>query len=353
MEANVANISNRKFGIEIECISRNNRHDIARALVEAGISCEVQGYNHNTQRVWKIVDDGSLSSGGFELVSPPLSGQEGLKDVETAMRVLVAQGARVDRNCGLHIHVDAGDLTVHDVRNIVKRYHKFEDKIDAVMPNSRRGSNNRYCGTMEGFLSNYGTRMETATSLDRMCDLNERFYKVNLAAYNRHGTIEFRQHSGTVNATKAINWIVFCVTFVETSRRVMRVVSTVSPVAVSSCDGSMNMRAPRRAGRSTTAQRWNKMLDLLEQGGTIAGVAAQTGYEESTLRTYLHGRVKRLGYRIYRSGEVYRIVWTGCEILPVVNRTPRAIDPVDVDPFTALEPEIAHYYSERAMDFAA
>jgi hypothetical protein len=44
-----------------------------------------------------------------------------------------------------------------------------------------------------------------------------RYNKVNLCAFLRHGTIEFRQHSGTMNVDKVINWIVFCVNFVETS----------------------------------------------------------------------------------------------------------------------------------------
>jgi hypothetical protein len=34
-----------------------------------------------------------------------------------------------------------------------------------------------------------------------------RYYKLNLSAINVHGTIEFRQHSGTVNAEKAVNWV--------------------------------------------------------------------------------------------------------------------------------------------------
>ena len=343
----MANISNRKFGIEIECISSGSRSAMARALVAAGINCEVQGYNHNTQSVWKIVDDSSLPSGGFELVSPPLSGQEGLRQVETAMKVLVAEGARVNRDCGLHVHVDARDLTVPDVLNIVKRYHKFESKIDAIMPNSRRNSNNRFCNSMAEF-TRRNRELETYTDVARMCGrVDDRYYKVNLCSYNRHNTVEFRQHSGTVNATKAVNWIVFCVTFVETSRRVVQ--ETV--VVENAMPEQQNGRGPRRAGYNTATVRWNKMLDLFEQGGTIAGIAALTGYEESTLRTYLHGRVKRMGYRIIRSGESYRIVFGGASTV-TPQRATRTVDPVDVDPFAILEPEIAHYYNERAMEFA-
>ena len=33
--------------------------------------------------------------------------------------------------------------------------------------------------------------------------------KVNLEAYSRHRTVEFRQHSGTINFTKIENWVRF------------------------------------------------------------------------------------------------------------------------------------------------
>ena len=39
-----------------------------------------------------------------------------------------------------------------------------------------------------------------------ICD---RSHKVNLEAYSRHKTVEFRQHSGTTNFTKMRNWVLF------------------------------------------------------------------------------------------------------------------------------------------------
>ena len=34
-----------------------------------------------------------------------------------------------------------------------------------------------------------------------------RYYKINFQAFATHGTIEFRQHSGTLDADKAANWV--------------------------------------------------------------------------------------------------------------------------------------------------
>ena len=39
---------------------------------------------------------------------------------------------------------------------------------------------------------------------------NDRYHKVNAESYRRHKTIEFRQHAGTTNYEKIINWVSFC-----------------------------------------------------------------------------------------------------------------------------------------------
>jgi hypothetical protein len=47
---------------------------------------------------------------------------------------------------------------------------------------------------------------------------HSRYLKLNIHAYIKHGTLEFRQHAGTMNINKMVNWIIFCVNFVENSR---------------------------------------------------------------------------------------------------------------------------------------
>jgi hypothetical protein len=45
-----------------------------------------------------------------------------------------------------------------------------------------------------------------------------RYFGVNFTAYLRHGTIEFRQHQGSLNPTKIWNWIVFTQTIMNRAR---------------------------------------------------------------------------------------------------------------------------------------
>ena len=184
-----------KFGVEIET-GGPNKFDVAERLRENGINCIVEGYNHNRTNHWKIVSDASVHVlNPFELVSPILEGQAGLDELKTVCRVLNDLNAKVDKSCGLHVHHDASDWNENTLDRFIDVYRKMEKTIDKFMPKSRRGNNGRYCKSLIG----------KANSEVR----NGRFHKVNLQAYYRHGTIEFRHHGGTTEFKKIENWILF------------------------------------------------------------------------------------------------------------------------------------------------
>lgn len=224
--------SNRTFGVEIELVGLGT-WDAARALTSAGLSAAAESYNHTTRSHWKVVTDASVP-GGCEVVSPILSGYDGLRDLTVAMRALEAAGARINRSCGLHVHVGIGDLNPKQIKGVVGRYLKLEPIIDAWMPQSRRGSGAMYCASntqlgnhMNGEEQRYAVNQTLAALRFARDDVASiwaaatpgarasRYHKLNLASYWRQGTIEFRQHSGTVDALKATNWVRFLLALVE------------------------------------------------------------------------------------------------------------------------------------------
>lgn len=96
---------NRKFGIEIEAYNCS-RERLARELREAGIEVVVEGYNHTTRPHWKLVTDSSLNGNDtFELVSPILVGETGLRELEKVCWVLDLCDVKVNESCGLHVHI--------------------------------------------------------------------------------------------------------------------------------------------------------------------------------------------------------------------------------------------------------
>lgn len=205
---------NRKFGIEIEAYGIT-RAVLAQKLRNAGIECYTEGYNHNTRNHWKVVTDGSLNGQDcFELVSPILEGESGIEQVRKVCEVLETNHAKINKSCGLHIHFDATNIATKQVKNILLNYGAYEDQIDNFLPLSRRGNQNTYCKSVKG----KEQQIKSATTINKLASIfSSRYYKVNLQSYIRHNTIEFRQHSGTVEFEKISNWILFLHNLVEYS----------------------------------------------------------------------------------------------------------------------------------------
>jgi biotin operon repressor len=202
----------RKFGIEIEAKGMTP-HEVAGLLTMNGISC-FYGNRSAASNEWKATYDGSVSN-GFELVSPPLECTlENLNLIKRICELLNDAGVDTDRKCGLHVHIDAADLSAQHIANVYNRYLDNENIFDSFMPLSRRGSSNQYCRSLnqDGRLSVVGNAQSTTAQR------RDRYRKVNLCSFVKYGTIEFRQHSGTVNGSKIVNWIKLLQHFVEASR---------------------------------------------------------------------------------------------------------------------------------------
>ena len=222
----------RKFGLELETVGLNHR-GLERALNNGGIRAQAEDYNHAARSYWKIVQDGSLRAqgeGSGEVVSPPMFS---IDEVRKACRALVAGGATVNRSCGLHVHMDAhdigdGDNGILDWKVLVSSYIAAETEIDSVMPLSRRGNRNQYCKSMVNSTAVTAAskaaqidRVWQARSLSEMVDVyrGDRYWKVNLCPFVRQGTVEFRQHAGTLNADKVANWVLALETMMNHARR--------------------------------------------------------------------------------------------------------------------------------------
>lgn len=217
----------RTFGIEIEAYNLT-RTQVVAALRSAGLSCEDAGYSHQTTSYWKVVSDGSIQGiNGFELVSPVLQGESGLEEVRTAMQAIEAAGAKVNKSCGFHVHFGAADLGLKEFKNLFKHYVKNEDILDAMLPESRRGSANYYCksllhqfqgSTHNDRINKAFDAIDAASTLEQLYEAmtgRDRYFKLNLLSFWRHGTIEVRHHSGTVEADKVCNWVLFLGTWFE------------------------------------------------------------------------------------------------------------------------------------------
>src|SRR5262245_57816490 len=209
------------FGPEIECIlpggwSHARLADEVRT--STGLDCRAVTSNiHQTTNYWKVVYDGSLHSArGVEVVAPILRGASGFQQLEKVCGVLTRIGAHVTRACGFHVHVGCRAEDVEFFKRLIRLYARAEDHIDSFMAPSRRRE------SLTGFTRSLKSRvtwsqLEAATTVRDVAraigqDMSNargsgRYCKVNLQNFGVTGTVEFRQHQGTVEASKAINWI--------------------------------------------------------------------------------------------------------------------------------------------------
>jgi Putative amidoligase enzyme len=208
----------RKFGVEIECYGVQEQN-LLNALTAAGISVIIESRSQRRPNAWKITGDSSINGElALELVSPILQGEDGLAQLRKVSAVLVSLRAKINKSCGTHIHFDAASFTLTQWKNLLLNYAGFENIIDSMMPASRRADNNTYCKSMKN-ISQFETIIKNATSLTKIKDhIGSRYYKINLEAFGKFGSVEFRQHGGTIEFEKLENWIQLLHNLVEFSK---------------------------------------------------------------------------------------------------------------------------------------
>mgnify|MGYP003110074313 FL=1 len=212
-------ITDRKFGIEIEAFGVST-YRVQDALRAAGLNAEVEGYNHITRSHWKITSDASINGrNAFELVSPILQGQNGLRQLKKACKVLNDLGAQVNVSCGLHVHLDSQEMNVDEILSVYNRYCDYTSQIDQVVSPSRRGEGARYVSQVKRVNRKFHSKRGLARHQNK-------YRKVNLVNIASRGSIEFRQHQGTTDYTKISNWLSFLMQFVEASRHTKKINSS-------------------------------------------------------------------------------------------------------------------------------
>lgn len=204
----------RTYGVEIEVLERGvSQFEIAQVIRAAGVESQNEWYNHETKNYWKVITD---SSAGYEIVSPVLRGHDGLEQIKKVCEALQSIGCKVDKRCGLHVHHGVDDYSIKNFKTLYITYAKYEKALDSVLPNSRRDDNNTYCQSLMAsmyYVSNaYNELVEKIEKCKTVNDISgvfhhDRYYKLNIQSYVKYGTIEFRHHSGTIDADKIINWV--------------------------------------------------------------------------------------------------------------------------------------------------
>jgi len=200
----------RPFSCEIECYFPD--YDVLQDVADA-LPREI-GIHH----------DGSLNDNGKEFVTPKLSGKSGNALLKDLCTTLTKKGFTVDKQCGLHIHLEASDVRqkLSRLQLLMTFYMVFEPVIFSFLPLSRRS--NRYCLPLTDFY--HQKEIENCGSIEKLEMIwyreqnyeeikrykrekyhNSRYAGINLHSLFSHGHLEIRYHSGTIDYTKIRMWI--------------------------------------------------------------------------------------------------------------------------------------------------
>lgn len=241
---------NRKYGVELEVEGLTVR-SAREALRTVQVPMNVTNSNQGSHDLWCVVEDCSLDRGA-EVVSPILTGDEGKKQIKQVTAALAKAGAIVSTNCGLHVHVDVSDFTLPMLRTLVHRYAHFEPMLDRLVAATRRGGRSAYARSMRDFIQEYDHLMTKNLSPAQFAQqIQSRYFKLNLSAVAKYGTVEFRQHQGSIDAVKINAWVQFVVNFVEETKAAHKRWADSLPHATNS-----NIAAAKQESR-------DKMFELL------------------------------------------------------------------------------------------
>jgi len=234
-------LSKRTFGVEIEVFHfpygfflpidsgvmppYRLPDEMLHAFRDAGLAL---GRDENS---WRFVEDHSIMGGrGVELQSPPLGGEEGIRQVENTLDILERFGAGVNGSCGFHVHHHARDFGARELANLVRLMATWEPRIYRAIPGNQ-GRVEKTCKPLSLELMRLLEKREYP-SLESMEEAwygdadpahrevryhDTRYHGLNLHSYWFRGTVEFRYMKGTLKGEVAGDWIVFTHAIMETA----------------------------------------------------------------------------------------------------------------------------------------
>ena len=231
-----------KFGIEIEFtgITRKRAAEIVAEtlggeMFHAGGSYDEHQITSPDHRIWKVVSDASIAARKkengrtvsaaqeyrVELVSPILTYQEDIGELQRVIRRLRKEGGLTNNTCGIHIHLDGSAHTPRSIRNFVNLIASRNDLFYKAF--QVEANRMEYCKKMDLYLVER-MNAEKPKTFAKLEDIwyggysgsryshyhNSRYHFLNLHSFfHGNGTVELRGFNSELHAGKVRAYIVF------------------------------------------------------------------------------------------------------------------------------------------------
>lgn len=187
-----------------------------------------------------IVPDESIGSTGFEINMPPAAGDYFVNFTQQVSDLLHESMAMVTKKAGTHLHLDASDYSWSDMRKFLILYAKTEPAFLFTQPYDRvykspkphcRPCGNKYLALADKFQYKNWKPAMAEIVYDGEWPRPPRYFRgnnravtarydfVNIHSWFYRGTVEVRGHSGTIDASKIINWGIIWSSFMDAASK--------------------------------------------------------------------------------------------------------------------------------------
>jgi len=172
--------NDKYLGIELEFFCTDRKNDLGTKLYNAGLAKYVC-----------LKSDGSIGSypDGYHPheINILVKESEYHEVVRKVTEVLESVSAKVNKTCGMHVHLD---MRSRNKEIVFSNLVSSQPQLYAMNPLSRESGTYSKPTVGKTFTTN-----------------GDRYRGINGKAFNEHQTIEVRLHAGTVDYTKITNWI--------------------------------------------------------------------------------------------------------------------------------------------------
>lgn len=212
-----------RFSPEIEVYFNHDQYWRIKDKKAFGIKNWVQGYDNS------IVSDEEQEERGEEwpgaefrpnIDNKLFYNKKSLYEIEQLFQAIKENGGEINENCGGHIHIDVSNLSIEQIKKIIKKFYVYQEEIlTKYKPWKTR---KKFCEPVTSRVLLLKTKTDFLKNYNDGDFLSEVFLKkywaLNLGTYKTYRTLEFRFFNGTLDFKqfkRRIKWLLKFVSGVE------------------------------------------------------------------------------------------------------------------------------------------
>jgi hypothetical protein len=198
-----------RYGVELEVEFKSD--EISQKLIE----------KHRIIRGWKVDYDGSLDAGAEY---KPTNGnklhynEDSIDQIKEIIGLIKAHKGHIRPTCGGHVHIDMSQFTNQEIVNIVKAfvkkqkgiYRKFRVLKSRSDDHARKIPKEVLTKLDASIIKNIKSNEYGSNESDYF---SNRDFGLNILSLGRHGTLEFRLFSGSIQISTWKTYIKFAINF--------------------------------------------------------------------------------------------------------------------------------------------